>query len=179
MPDLHAAKVALSLVVQIPQEVFDRHLPSSPHVVGKLLAEAVAQYSADHELGYFPALDFFQERGDIDPELLNAAENIAWLGTSLVREEVQIRLRGVFASVTIRSIQCLAFTMPTVRPQAPDALERLTRHYTPNQVKLDLLVTTFRKQKGDTGMDQMAKQMAHRWLKDSFSQLEISNATLI
>lgn len=179
MPALHAANVALSMVVQIPQEVFDRHLPSSPQVVGKLLAQAVAQYSETQQLGYFPALDFFQEQGDMDPELLNAAENIAWLGTSLVREEVQIRLRGVFASVNIRAIQCLAFTMPTVRPQAPDALERLAKHYTPNQVKLDLLVTTFRKQKGEAGMDKMAKQMAHRWLKDSFAQLEISNATLV
>ncbi len=179
MPELHATRVALSLVVGIPQEVFDRHLPSSPQVVGKLLAEGVASYAEAHALGYFPALDFFQEQGGLDPELLNAVENIAWLGSSLVREEVRVRLRGVFANVKIQAIQCQAFSMPTVRPSSPHVLEKLAAHYTPNRIKLDLLLTTFRKHEAEEGMGQMAKNMAYRWLKDSFEMIEITSATLV
>ena len=179
MPRLQATRVALTLVVGIPPAVFERHLPSSPHLVGRLLAEAAAQYEQQQSLGYYPALDFFQEQGALDPELLNAAENIAWLGSSLVREEVRVRLRGVFASVKIQSIQCLAFAMPTVRPHNPRALDQLADHYTPDRIKLDLLLTLFRKEGGAEGMERVARNMVHHWLKDSFAFLEITSATLV
>jgi hypothetical protein len=179
MPQLLATRVSLSLVVGIPPAVFERHLPSSPRLVGHLLAEAVAQYEQSHELGYYPALDFFLDQGGLDPELLNAAENIAWLGSSLVREEIRVRLRGVFANVKIQSIQCLAFAMPTVRPHNPRAIDQLAEHYTPDRIKLDLLVTLFRKESTAEGMDRMARNMIHHWLKDSFDFLEITSATLV
>jgi hypothetical protein len=179
MSSLQATRVSLTMVVGIPLPVFERHLPSSPRLVGRLLADGVAQYEQRHSLGYYPALDFFQEQGKLDPELLNAAENIAWLGSSLVREEVRVRLRGVFASVKIQSIQCLAFAMPAVRPSSPSALDQLASHYTPDRIKLDLLVTLFRKEEGAEGMDRMARNMAHHWLKESFDFLEITSATLV
>jgi hypothetical protein len=179
MPRLLATRVALTLLVGIPPAVFERHLPSSPQLVGRLLAEAVVHYEREHGLGYYPALDFFQEQGGVDPELPNAAENIAWLGSSLVREEVQVRLRGVFANVKIQSIQCQAFAMPTVRPHTPDALERLSEHFTPDRIKLDLLVTLFRKEDAAEGMERMARNMVHHWLKDSFEFMEITSATLV
>lgn len=179
MPQLWPTRVALTLVVGIPPAVFERHLPSSPQLVGRLLAEAVGRYEQEHELGYYPALDFFQEQGQVDSELLNAAESIAWLGSSLVREEVRVRLRGVFANVKIQSIQCQAFVMPTVRPQGPAALERLAEHFTPDRIKLELQVTLFRKEDAAEGMEQMARNMAHHWLKDSFDFLEITSATLV
>lgn len=179
MPRLWATRVALTLVAGIPPEVYERHLPSSPRLVGGLLAEAAARYEREHALGYYPALDFLQEQGALDPELLNAAESIAWLGSSLVREEVRQRLRGVFATVKIRSIQCQAFLMPTVRPQGPAALERLAEHFTPDRIKLELQVTLFRKEDEAQGMERMARNMAHHWLKDSFDFLEITSATLV
>ncbi len=173
---LHLAKVVLSVLVQVPEQVFDRHLPSSPRVVGAALADAVAGYEAAHSLGYYPALDFFQEQGSIDPELLNAAENIAWLASSMVQEEVRVRLRSVFSSLTFKSVQCPAFSMPTVRPGQADAMGRLTEHYTPDQVKLDLLVTSFRKQPAEEGMERLAEHMLYRWLKDSFEEIDITSA---
>lgn len=179
MPELHATRVALTLVVGIPAEVFERHLPSSPQRVGRLLAEAVSAHEQEQGLGYYPALDYFQEQGALDPELLNAAENIAWLGSSLVREEVRQRLRGVFANVKIQSIQCQAFTMPTVRPHGPAALDRLTEHFTPDRIKLELLLTLFRKEQAPEGMERMARNMVHHWLKDTFEFLEITSATLV
>ena len=179
MPELHATRVALTLVVGIPPTVFERHLPSSPQRVGRLLAEGVAQYEQTHGLGYYPALDFFQEQGELDPELLNAVESIAWLGGSLVREEIRVRLRGVFANVKIQSIQGQAFAMPAVRPHTPAALDRLAAHYTPDRIKLELLVTLFRKEESPEGMTRMARNMVHHWLKDTFDFLEITSATLV
>ena len=179
MSQLLATRVSLTMVLGIPSPVFERHLPSSPRLVGRLLAEAVVQYEQQHGLGYYPALDFFQQQGELDPELLNAVENIAWLGSSLVREEVRVRLRGVFASVKIQSIQCLAFAMPTVRPHNPRAADQLAEHYTPDRIKLDLLVTLFRKEESAEGMERVARNTAHHWLKDSFDFLDITSATLV
>lgn len=173
--NLNLAKVAVSVMVQIPEQVFERHVPSSPRVVGQALAEAVMACERAQGLGYYPALDFFQEQGGVEPELLNAAENIAWLGTSLVREEVAIRLRSVFSSVTFQSVYCPAFTMPTVRPGQPDAVNRLARHFTPDRVKLDLRLTSFRKQANEEGFDRLAEHMLYRWLKDSFEEIRVTS----
>ena len=176
---LHQAKVALSLLIGVPDQVYERHSPSSPEVVGRALMEQVSALEQQRQLGYYPALDFFQEQGGVDPELINAAENLAWLGSTLVREEIQVRLRGVFSSVKIESIQCQAFTMPAVRPNAPHAMEKLQRHYTPDTIRVDMRVTVIRKAEAEEGIAQLARQMAQRWLKDVFEDLVITSATRV
>ena len=88
-------------------------------------------------------------------------------------------MRGVFANVKIQSIQCQAFTMPTVRPHGPAALDRLAEHFTPDRIKLELLLTLFRKEEAPEGMERMARNMVHHWLKDTFEFLEITSATLV
>ena len=80
---LHLAKVVLSVLVQVPEQVFDRHLPSSPRVVGAALADAVAAYALENRLGYYPALDFFQEH-----RALNA---LAALKAGLAKKVVALR----------------------------------------------------------------------------------------
>jgi hypothetical protein len=78
--------------------------------VGEELASQVRSYVRRERLGYYPALELFRQRCGIDGELIDAAQNIAWLACELVREQVQRRLRAAFSSVQVQiaPIQCLA-----------------------------------------------------------------------
>lgn len=156
-----------------------RHLSASPYVVGEELAAQISAYSVANKLGYYPAIDFFQDNGDIEQDLLDAVGNISWLITNMVREEVRIRLRPAFSSVKFESLQTQAFTMPTVRPGQNNALQILTEHYTPDQVKVNIIASMLRKQENSHAAEQMARHLVCHWLKNRFESLEITNVLVI
>ncbi len=175
MAGLQLSRVSLALTAQLPEHVFERHLPASPACVGDELAEAVHAYVMREHLGYYPALDFFQQQGGLDPALLNAADSISWFTASQVTEEVRRKLRPVFASLNSESVQTLAFTLPPVRPGQPNCLEQLARHYTPDTVKILLTVGIFQKRDNDQ-LARWATHLVYRWLKDSFESMEVTSA---
>lgn len=173
---LHLNRAALTLVVQLPGHVFARHLPASPEVVGMALAEQVLGHVQRERLGYFPALDYYRDHpGAVEAELLEAADHIAWFACSQARSEIQRKLRPVFSSLSFQSIQSQAFTMPGVRPSQPNARHELVRHYTPDRVKLVLLVNSFQKTAQEEAMAKWASHLAYRWLKDSFTRVEVTS----
>ncbi len=176
MNTLSVAKVALSLRLRIHPNTFERFLPASPVRVGEELAELVDDMARQDRLGYYPALEYFRDREGFDGDLLDAVEHIAWVATSLVREEVQLKLRPLFSSVRIEGIQCLAFTLPTVRPGQANALQRLAMHYTPDAVKLDLTLSLLRKDTPREGLEKFAAHVVERWLKDSFATFDITSS---
>lgn len=179
MSALRVARMGLSATVRVPREALERHAASSPEVVGRSLAEAVDTYVRAERLGYYPALDYFREReGAVEPELIAAADAIAWLAATLVRNEVRVKLRPVFSSVQIQGLQALAFAMPPVRPSQPNALHRLAEHYTPDTLKMDLQVSLIQKREPSEGIERLAAHMVYKWLKGSFAAIEVTSARL-
>lgn len=177
---LHLNRVALTLVLRLPEHIFVRHLPASPRVVGDALAERVQAYSQTHALGYFPALDFFRQPDiEFDSDLLDAADHMAWFVCQTARDEVQRKLRPVFSNLNFVSVQSQAFTMPTVRPAHINARQALAQHYTPDTVKLILVASSFQKSEQPQTLGKWASHMAYRWLKDSFEQVEVTSAQAV
>jgi len=174
---LYLNRVALTLVVRVGEQVFARHLPSSPRVVGEALAEQVRRYVQRQQLGYYPALDFFRDLPEaLDPQLLDAAEHIAWFTCNMARDEVRRKLRPVFSSLNFESIQSLAFTLPPVRPNQPNAPADLVRHYTPDTAKMALVASSFQKTEMPEALSKWASHLAFRWLKESFESVQITSA---
>jgi hypothetical protein len=174
---LHLNTATLTLLVQLPEHVFARHLSASPRVVGTALAEQVDRYIRAEHLGYYPALDYFKEHtGAVDQDLLEAADHIAWFTCSQVRGEIERKLRPIFASLKFQSIQSQAFTMPAVRPHQPNAQQELIRHYTPDRVKLVIEASSFQKSAQQDSIAKWASHLAYRWLKESFDSIEITSA---
>lgn len=177
---LHLNSASLSVIVQVPAHIFVRHLPASPAVVGEALAEQVMAHVQVERLGYFPALDYFRvQPASLEPELLDAAEHIAWFTCNQARAEIQRKLRPVFASLRIHAAQALAFTMPSVRPTQPNARHDLIRHFTPDTAKLVLQVNSLQKSGRTAGTAKWAAHLAYRWLKDSFPRVEVTHAQTI
>lgn len=157
----------------------ERYLPASADVVSAELARAVHDYVRREQLGYYPALDFLQEQGCIDRELLEAADNIAWFVSGVAREEIQRRLRPVFASLSFDSVQSTAFALPTVRPGHANALHDLERHYRLDTVKLAMNASSFQTHDDPEATRKWARHLLWRWLKDVFAHLDVTSARLV
>lgn len=179
MPTLYHNRVALSLRVKVAEDVIEQHMPVSVEVVGQHLAREVSEFARRERLGYYPALSYFEEHGGIDPELVETARNVAWLSAQLVRDEVRTRLRPVFSNIRVEGVQSLAFTMPPVRPRHPNALISLTRHLTPDEIKLDLVVTMIQKRAGGESLERFTRHVVKRWLAKSFDAVEVTSARAV
>ena len=176
MNQLSLTRVAVSLQVKVPAEAIEQHSAASPYIIGEELARQVAAYAHHERLGYYPALEYFRTVEAIEPDLLEAAESISWLVCGLVQEELKTRLRVVFSSMKIESVQTVAYTMPGIRPGSSNALHDLAQHYTPDQVRVNLVASSIRRQDNDQDVTiKLARHQICRWLKDRFSNLEITS----
>lgn len=176
---LNFINMAVNFQVQLTEESIQQHLTASPYVVGEELAKQISAYASANNLGYYPAIEFFQENGGIEQDLLDAVGNISWLITNMVREEVRVKLRPAFSTIKFESLQTQAYTMPSVRPGHNNAHQLLVDHYTPDQVKVNLITTMLRKQQSTIEATQMARHQICRWLKTRFENLEITNVKAI
>ncbi len=168
--------VAVSLRVKVASQVIEEHSVASPYIVGEELARQIAAYVQKNHIGYYPALDFFHESNEVEKDLLDAVESISWLVSSLVRDEIQVRLRTVFSELRFESIQCVAYTLPTVRPGTRNALHELALHYTPDRVRINLVAAPKPEQESDPEIAiSLAKTQICRWLKDRFSSFEVTS----
>ena len=176
---LNFTRVAISLQVRVPETALERHLAASPQVVAVNLAEQVIAYERDHALGYYPAIDFFQQHGGVESELIDALENISWVLTSMVRNEIRLRLRPVFSNLKIESLKTLAFTMPTVRPGQQNAQANLISHFSASSVKVNLIATLLQKIVDPHAAAKMAESMCYRWLKEHFSHIDVTSVHVL
>lgn len=171
-------KVLITLDVQLKPASLQQHLPGSASVIGKALASMADDYVRENKTGYYPAIDFFKTLDYVDPDLITSAEQVAWLVSKLARETIQVKLRPIFSSVQFQSIQTLAFSMPKVRPNQADALEQLAKHYTPDSVKIELIVTMMRRDSEvqDNRAEPYARKMMFRWLESAFESVEVTSS---
>ena len=179
MSGIHVTKVSMTLDLKVPANDIEKHLPASPYVVGEQIAEQVLDYVNRSKLGYFPALDYFRDReDDLDKDLINAADNITWLVSNMVREEITRRLRGIFSNVKIESIHAHAFTMPSIRKNVNNLDHKLAIHYTPDHFKVALTLSSIRNHNDSETADVLAKKMVHKWLKDEFTSFNVTSSKI-
>ena len=171
-------KVLVILNVQLKPESLQQYLPCSANVIGQTLASIADEYEKENKTGYYPAMDFFKTLDDVDPDLIASAEQVSWLVSKLARETIQSKLRPIFSSVQFQSIQTLAFSLPKVRPNNVDAVDQLSKHYTPDSVKIELIVTMMRRdsEAEDNRAEPYARKMMFRWLESEFEVVEITSS---
>ncbi len=171
-------KVLLILNVQLKPESLQQYLPCSANIIGQTLAAIADEYEKENRTGYYPAMDFFKTLETVDPDLIASAEQVSWLVSKLARETIQSKLRPIFSSVQFQSIQTLAFSLPKVRPNRADAIEQLAKHYTPDTVKIELLVSMMRRdsEAEDNRAEPYARKMVFRWLDAEFESVEVTNS---
>ena len=169
-------QVNLGVRLVLSDEMLRAQLSVSAGELGLELATAIDAYCNHHQLGYYPAIEFFRQVDAFDQDLIDQVEQLSWKVCKLAREEVQSRLRPIFSTVKFKSVQTEAFALPPVRPNQASSLERLSEHCTVDTVKLELQVSMLRKdddQRGDAA-EGYARKMIFRWLKSVFADVEVT-----
>ncbi len=171
-------KVLVTINVQMKAKDLQQYLPCSANIIGQTLAEIAGEYEKENKTGYYPAIDFFKTLDGVDPDLITSAEQVAWLVSKLARETIQSKLRPIFSSVHFQSIQTLAFSLPKVRPSQADAIEQLAKHYTPDRVKVELVLSMMRRDSEveDNRAEPYARKMMFRWLESKFETIEVTSS---
>lgn len=171
-------KVLIILDVRLKPGSLQQYLPCSADIIGQTLASIADEYEKENKTGYYPAIDFFKTLDNVDPDLIASAEQVSWLVSKLARETIQSKLRPIFSSVQFQSIQTLAFSLPKVRPNKADAIEQLAKHYTPDSVKIELVLTMMRRdsEAEDNRAEPYARKMMFRWLDAEFESVEVTNS---
>ena len=171
-------KVLIIVDVQLKAEDLQQYLPCSASIIGQTLAVIADEYEKENKTGYYPAIEFFKTQENVDPDLIASAEQVAWLVSKLARETIQSKLRPIFSSVQFQSIQTLAFSLPKVRPNKKDAFKQLANHYTPDSVKVELVLTMMRRdsEAEDDRAEPYARKMMFRWLESQFETIEVKNS---
>ena len=171
-------KVLLILNVQLKPESLQQYLPCSANIIGQTLAGIADEYEKQNKIGYYPAMDFFKTLETVDPDLIASAEQVSWLVSKLARETIQKQLRPIFSSVHFQSVQTIAFSMPKARPNKKDVVDALTKHYTPDTVKIEMVLTMIRRdsEARDDRAEPYARKMMFRWLESEFESIEVTSS---
>ncbi len=140
--------VAVAIRVRVPSRLIENHSVASPYVVGEEFARQVAAYVQDQHMGYYPAMEYFRGQEQIDAELFAAVESISWLVVDLVRQNIIASLRVIFNGLQVESIHPVVETLPPIRPGTSNAMRELALHFTPDQVRVNLIARSIRNNPG-------------------------------
>jgi hypothetical protein len=177
---VYVDKVLLGVLVQLPAKSISDP-GTSPGRIGVELAGKVDTYVRENNLGYYPALTYFRDNGAIEHELIHKAEQLAWRASKHARELIQTGLRPIFSTVRFRSVQPQAFLMPAVRPGQPGAITKLGQHYSPDIIRLELILSLLRKDNdsGERSTELYARKMIYRWLREPFEMVEVTSSSAL
>lgn len=178
MGNITIAKVALSLTLKVGETILKRHLVSSPGVMGKVLASEIDTYVREHNIGYYPAIDYFRDKPGIDADLLKVIEETGWIVCKIARELLVSDLKPAFSHIQIQSIKPVAFTLPSIRLNQNDACDQLAHHLTVNNVKVGMIASSIEKISQTDDIEKLAERKIWRWLQDDFESIKVVSARL-
>lgn len=173
------ARIALTLHIVVTPTFLKQYLGGLGANLGSDLAKAVAAVTREHHLGYFPALDYFTDQPGVDANLLATAVDLAKTLRAAVRRDVQRFLVPFFSQVVVKRITSPAFSLPRVTPQQVDAMEALARHYFPDTVRLDLVVSSVERGSQLENLEKAATRRALWNLRDHFLLVEVTDARVL
>ncbi|MCP5142319.1 MAG: hypothetical protein H6926_06825 [Chromatiales bacterium] len=172
-------RVGIGLEVRVEEADLLGQVGEICEFIGPNLARQIDRACQADRLGYYPALDYFEDHMQVDADLLASAKHLYEIVAELVRAEVTRRLRPAFSNVFCEHIQSVALTLPRVRPGQPTSIGTLARHLTPDRFRLDLLVSNIVREGRIGGIDTQSRQKVERWLKDHFAEVNVSSARVV
>lgn len=167
--------VALTVQVTVVPERLDALLTEADKHIGQELAKRMHAAVQAQQLGYYPAPDYFAGQAEVDP-WLDELKRLAAQIRKRVKRDVQLRLWPVFSSVRIERVTTLAFNLPRVSLAAAQAQDQLAAHLFPGTVRLELVLSTFDKQRRLENVETFTEQKVVRNLRDTFAEITVSAA---
>lgn len=175
-PTTEVVTVAASLTVTVSQDIVEQATGYMPWVLGENLAGMVDAHVMEQQLGYYPALDYFRDLPNVvDTSLLSLIDEIAIFSAEYARRELRHRLARAFSTIKVEQMQCTAYTMPRVRPNHGGAPEALALHYSPDTLKVELLLEILREEALD-GVETLVLNRLTQWGREPFVRFSTNGA---
>ncbi len=171
---LGIARVALTVQVTVARERLDPLLRETDKLLSDVIAERVDTWVREQKLGYYPALEFLVDQGVVQNDEFESLRTLAATIRKRAKRDVQTQLWPIFSSVHIERAQSLAFMLPRITPGRPDAKAELSRHYFPNAVRLELLLSSLDKLHRLEDVSGHSEQKVMRNLLDHFESVAVS-----
>lgn len=176
---LGIARVALTVQLTVARERLEPLLREADKQLSEAIAVRVDAWVREQKLGYYPALEFLVDQGVVQADELESLRALAATIRKRAKRDVQTQLWPVFSSVHIERAQSLAFMLPRITPGRPDARSELIRHYFPNEVRLELLLSSLDKMHRLEDVAAHSEQKVMRNLLDQFESVAVSAARKI
>ncbi len=171
---LGIAQVALRVQVEVAPDRLHAILSEADRRIGRDLAMHVGRIVREANLGYYPAIGYFEGHPGVDAALIDLLKEVAARIRKRAKREVQTHLWPVFSSLQIEQAESLAFTMPHIPFYAKDALDRLAEHLFPNRVRLDLVLATLDRHARLEEAESITSTKVMRNLREVFASVEVS-----
>ncbi len=181
MADLHPVRVvtaAVTVRLRVPPAIIAPGPGGATATLGDRIAQRADEIVRERALGYYPALDYLIQSNDLGAELLAELEQASGRVVDFVAREIPRRLKPVFSSVRLRHGQFSARALPAVRPGQPQALAALARHYTPDTLRLELILGAITRGAAD-GLERVASRKVVWWLRAHFAAVDIVDSRLL
>ncbi len=126
------------LSLTVPQHLMEHGMGYPPDVVGETVAAQVIEQVRADGLAYYPSLDYWDDRDGVDPGLLALVQEMSWHAREHAGKELRKAIGTMLPTMRLRSVQSSAYLLPGVRRRQANALFLLGRHYSPQQVRIEL-----------------------------------------
>ena len=103
MAAIRSINIPVSLSLTLKPEFLSERLAFNPWQLSCRLAAAVSDCVDRQDLNYYPALDYFIQRKELDEDLVNATNSACWLAADLAIKIIQRHLRGIFSELRVLS----------------------------------------------------------------------------
>jgi len=178
MARIQIVKISMNVTVTVPSPILEERTGHCPLDMGARLAQQVHDHSEREALGYFPPLAYCNEHGVVDSDLLAQHQRVAGYACQFSSTEIRLRLTPVFSHLRVEQVQSTAYTMPQIRIGQEEALECLARHFSPAQVRMELVASSL--QRGVVeGIERLSGQKVRRWLEGRFDAVDVTGAHIL
>lgn len=176
---IRVVKAWVSLRARVSSHFIRDRLGDLAVHAGPSVARQIHDIAITERLGYYPPLTYFEDHPAFPPGLIAAIEETGRFVCDYVTREVRNRLWTVFSQIEVQRVHLTALTLSSIRPTQPDALTALTRHCTPCEVSLNLILASLQRGPAVDGQARLVVQKVGWWLRDAFETVDVKCTRLV
>lgn len=176
---IRVVKAWVSIRARVPSNLIGNRLGELALHAGPSVAQQIHAIAITERLGYYPPLPYFEDHPAFPPGLIAAIEETGRFVCDYVTREVRNRLWTVFSHIEVQRVHLTALTLSSIRPTQPDALRALTRHCTPCEVSLNLILASLQRGPATDGQARLVVQKVGWWLRDAFETVDVKCSRLV
>lgn len=179
MTKLQHHKIAVLAYIDLAESDLEQRAAISVQRVVKQLSHSMIEHVRAKELGYCPALSYFQDQNAIDSELIAGLENIIWLAGQHLQSMLTVKLNPLFSMFAIKRMQCMAHMLPNIRVRSADAEQKLADYLRPTRFVVEMELGLVQKHNIHEAIERFVSKQIVSHIKIYVARVEIKRSEVV